>query len=607
MFALLSTIFFNLFCVQFQCELRLDPPFLATNPHGDLFQPSSRLLAIDPLIQSRMLRDDEPLVSTNLGLVKGFKMRISETREIFSFTGVPYGESTAGENRFRDPVPRRPWKGTWDATRPSPMCLQAWPLAVGGTLQDRIRGSETCLHLDIYTPQINRNGTGGELLPVVILIPGGAYFFGDSNTYGPKHLLREDVIFVPINVRMEIFGWLSTGDEHASGNWALKDQALSIEFVHNNIKAFGGDPNKIIIVGTSSAATAAHLMLFTNHRARSYLKGVMAISGSCLNGALDVHGRVRELSDVTAQQVGCPTSKGKEGSSRMVECLRKIPGKTLIKFLSRFATPPTLFHPTLEPPGPSAFISEPPEVQYMRGTVPPIPLIITRTENELEPLALPIRPMLPLIRPLYFSLMPMFFHYGFRNTFSNVDVSVRQASFRKVHQFYFGKSTAPNFLVGPDFSKFWQMVSDGAFLAPMWKAVEYHYKVAPTYTYIEKINTVAALPVMSFAGRMLSQVGVAHGSDLGLLFNMSRIPVPLKPGSDIEVASRRLVNMIVNFAKHGAPLYRNEEGKLLNLWKPVEDIHHPIALEVGLVKDIKMIVDPVAASGRLKIWEEVVF
>ncbi|CAL8134364.1 unnamed protein product [Orchesella dallaii] len=615
MFPIVSALLVNLFCSFYQCELSLYPPFLIPNPQDNRIFPRERLLSL-PASRANIHRQGVPfdeenpnVVLTKLGLVQGFKMGISETREIFAFTGVPYGETTGGENRFRAPVPKKPWEGIWDATFPSSMCLQFTPLAGG---QDLIRGKEDCLQLDIYTPKIPKNGSEDSLLPVFMFVPGGSFWFGDSRTFGPKYLLRENVILIIINVRMEIFGWLGTGDEHASGNWGLKDQALAIEWVHDNIKAFGGDPNKIIIGGMSSSAATAHMMLFTNHKSRNYVKGIICFSGVTLIATLDVHGSVRELSDAAAATVGCPTSReGEGGSKKMVECLRKIPAYVLVNFQrvasALLSLPPHMFLPTLEPPGPSAFISEPPEVQYSKGSVPPIPLIITRAESELEMGLVPLRPNLALMTPHYFRLMPLVLHLGYRNTLSKVNASVAQVSYRKIHQLYFGKSTAPNFVIGSDISNFCQMMNDAFMTAPMWKSIEYHHKIAPTYAYIMKTKTFAHLPIPRFARRALTQYGAGHGSDLGLLFNINNVLPPLTPGSDSDRASRRLINMIVNFADHGAPLYRNGEGKLLNLWKPVEDIHNPIALEVGLVNEIKMIVDPIAASGRLRIWEEVVF
>lgn len=104
----------------------------------------------------------------------------------------------------------------------------------------------------------------------------------------------------------------------------MKDQALAIKWVHDNIEAFGGDPRKIIVAGMSSGAYAAHLMLFTRNEARKYVSGIISFSGAAFgNHALDARGRVRDASNMISTHVGCPTSD--DGKSKeMVECLRKL-------------------------------------------------------------------------------------------------------------------------------------------------------------------------------------------------------------------------------------------------------------------------------------------
>ncbi|CAL8134374.1 unnamed protein product [Orchesella dallaii] len=517
MFARLSIILINLFCTLYKCEFGANPPYLFTNPQDSPLIHINRLLPLplDDLNKEGRSLDEEheddrgPRVITKLGPVQGFKMGISDTREVFAFTGVPYGETTSGENRFRAPLPRKAWPGLWDATLPSPLCLQSYPFA-----NWRVRGQDDCLYLDIYTPHIPQNGSRGELLPVFLLIPGGAFFFGDSRSYGPEYLLRENIIFIPINVRMGIFGWLSTGDEHASGNWALKDQALAIEWVHDNIQAFGGDPDKIIIGGVSSGAMSAHAMLFTNHRARSYVKGIVAISGTTVPGPLNTQGKVQDISDAAAKTVGCPTSKDMDGSKRMVECLRNVNPLVLAnhaRFMPYFISPAALFMPTLESPGPSAFISELPQLQYSKGIVPPIPLIVTRTEDETQMELLSLRRFLSLTRHFYFNMMTLFLSLVYGNSFNQVDTEQARKSFAKVHQFYFGKSSPPDFMIGTDYSIFCQILNDAVFIAPMWTAVEYHHKVAPTYTYIQKTKVLPNMPLLKLLGRgRLTRFGASH-------------------------------------------------------------------------------------------------
>ncbi|CAL8134348.1 unnamed protein product [Orchesella dallaii] len=588
----------------FQIEFGFIPPFIFINP-GDnrLISQTPRIVPVSRTRQGRTFSDNGgrgPIVHTELGSVLGFKMKISDEREIFAFTGVPYGETTGGANRFRDPVPKRAWKGTLDATRPSPFCVQA-QITAGMSP----RGQEDCLYLEIYSPNLFQNASS-SLLPVIIWIPAGAHIFGRSRYYGPKYIMREDVIYVPINFRMGIFGYLSTGDEHSPGNWALKDQALAVEWVHQNIKAFGGDPNRIIIGGISSGASTAHLMVFTkNYNLRNMLKGIVLISGTSINNiGMDAEGNVKKASDGAAQRAGCPTSL--QNSKEMVECLRKMDPYLLLTV--SFQLLPKIFQPTVEPDVPSAFISERPEDLYRQGKVAPIPMIITRSldETRLETLQLRFT-ILQLVRPIYFRFIPFILHFGMRSANKSVNIRENQQQFLKyVHKFYFKKRTPPNSLFERDFSSFNDMLDDALFAAPTWKTIEFHHNVAPTYVYIFKLETVTVHPVAEIIGRFI-RPGAQHGSEFMLLFNNSRMMPDLRPGSDFDKASRNLINMLVNFAAYGAPLYRSQTGKLLDLWKPVETMSNPVVLEVGLVNEIKMVQDPVALSNRWRVWEEVAF
>ena len=114
-------------------------------------------------------------------------------------------------------------------------------------------------------------------LPVMVWIHGGAFEGGASNDYGPEYFMDEDVVIVTINYRLGTFGisvhanlfalyapshwrlilsffsgFLSTGDEHIRGNMGLKDQALALKWVKENIEVFGGDPQKSTIFGESA-------------------------------------------------------------------------------------------------------------------------------------------------------------------------------------------------------------------------------------------------------------------------------------------------------------------------------------------------------------------
>lgn len=92
---------------------------------------------------------------------------------------------------------------------------------------------------------------------------GGAFITGNSSygDFGPDYLLEENVIFVSFNYRLGPFGFLSTEDLECPGNMGLKDQVLALTWVRNNIKYFGGDPNRVTIFGVSAGSASISYIL----------------------------------------------------------------------------------------------------------------------------------------------------------------------------------------------------------------------------------------------------------------------------------------------------------------------------------------------------------
>jgi len=197
-----------------------------------------------------------PIVFTRSGSLQGVKVTIPNTDETYlSFKGIPYAEPPVGKLRFRAPVAKKPWTNVRDASKHGSMCGSKYGfLGVPQT----IGGSEDCLFLNVYTPC--KKGK----LPVMFWIHGGAYISGSGSTlfYGPDYLIQQDVVVVTVNYRFSAFGFLSTGDKHAPGNSGLKDMVLALQWVRDNIAAFGGDPGKVTIFGQSAGgASVDYLML----------------------------------------------------------------------------------------------------------------------------------------------------------------------------------------------------------------------------------------------------------------------------------------------------------------------------------------------------------
>jgi para-nitrobenzyl esterase len=179
-------------------------------------------------------------VETRRGWVRG-----SLEGDVLVFRGIPFAKPPVGPRRFGAPEPPEPWREVLDATRFGPASHQAnRPLAgILGILVDE--ESEDCLNLNVWTPAPR----DGARRPVMVWIHGGAWVIGSGSerTYDAAHLVRRgDVVVVTINYRLGPFGFLRTrelgGEIDATGNEAMLDQVAALEWVRDEIAAFGGDP-----------------------------------------------------------------------------------------------------------------------------------------------------------------------------------------------------------------------------------------------------------------------------------------------------------------------------------------------------------------------------
>ncbi|XP_049947769.1 esterase FE4-like [Schistocerca serialis cubense] len=200
--------------------------------------------------------------------------RMSETytgKPMFRFEGIPYAEPPVGDLRFQPPVKKSAWTGVKDALAAGERCPQySSGEAIGG---------EDCLFLDVFGPGTpTRNGT---LKNVIFYIHGGC-FTQRSSTARPHYYVDQDVIIVTINYRLGLLGFLSTGDEVVPGNMGLKDQTEALRWVQRNIEAFGGDPQKVTILGQSAGGASVHYHVLSP-LSKGLFKSAIAMSGSALN------------------------------------------------------------------------------------------------------------------------------------------------------------------------------------------------------------------------------------------------------------------------------------------------------------------------------------
>lgn len=198
---------------------------------------------------------------------------------IVAVLGVPYAEPPFGENRFRAPRPRTPWSGVRDCTEFGPVAPQSAELPGAPSWSP---GDEDVLTLNIWAPE-----AAPGPLPVLVWLHGGAYTFGSSAQpdFDGTAPARTGLVVVTLNYRLGFEGFGHVPDDGRGAfppNRGLLDQIAALEWVRDNIAAFGGAPDNVTVAGQSAGATAA-VCLMVMDAARGLFRRVIAHSavGSC--------------------------------------------------------------------------------------------------------------------------------------------------------------------------------------------------------------------------------------------------------------------------------------------------------------------------------------
>ncbi|XP_063294085.1 carboxylesterase 5A-like isoform X1 [Pelobates fuscus] len=211
--------------------------------------------------------DVEPMVITKYGSLRGKSATVKGTeRQVHVFLGIPFSKAPVGELRFARPQPPEPWNFIRDATKDAPICLQN-KLAVK-KMAEAFRAefkvppiSEDCLYLNIYTPG---DRDKDSKLPVMVFIHGGGLRMGSATLHDGSALSAyENVVVVSIQYRLGLLGFFSTGDGQAPGNYGFFDQVAALQWVQENIKDFGGDPQSVTIFGHSAGAIGVSALVLS--------------------------------------------------------------------------------------------------------------------------------------------------------------------------------------------------------------------------------------------------------------------------------------------------------------------------------------------------------
>jgi len=252
--------------------------------------------------------------------------------EVISFKGIPFAAPPVGDLRWKAPQAVDAWEGTRACTAFGPSPAQAAPAPFMFWSEEflipREPIGEDCLYLNVWT----KAETAEDKLPVLVYIYGGGFRSGGSGCaiYNGSSMAEKGVVFVSINYRVGVFGFLSHPELSAesgygsSGNYAILDMIAALEWIQRNIVQFGGDPANVTIAGQSAGSFAVNY-LTVSPLAKGLFHRAIAQSGAAflaspLRPGMNLH---------EAEETGLNFSKGLEAES--IAELRALPVETIMK------------------------------------------------------------------------------------------------------------------------------------------------------------------------------------------------------------------------------------------------------------------------------------
>ncbi|MCP2623160.1 carboxylesterase/lipase family protein [Mycolicibacterium smegmatis] len=323
-----------------------------------------------------VVAEHSTIAHTSLGTLRGtLEAGVSVWR------GVHYAQQPVGDLRFRAPQPLQPWSGVRDAVEHGPLPPQGRSFVGGGRDDPKMR-DEGCLTVTVWSPD-----TSGAL-PVMVWIPGGAFVYGAGQLQlynGSRLAANGNVVVVNVTYRLGVFGGFELGDLAGdfSDNLCLRDQLAALQWVRDNIAAFGGDPKRVTVFGESAGATSVLALLASPSAEGLFARAIAQSPALPLIADRDVRARQAHR---FLEIVGEDPAK-----------LRDLPQKQLRRAAGQVQLESTQHTPTLAyglTHGVDLLPRHPIDAARA-GEVLPVPLIIGTNSHEASMFAWGKPPMLP--------------------------------------------------------------------------------------------------------------------------------------------------------------------------------------------------------------------
>ncbi|XP_043214195.1 venom carboxylesterase-6-like [Amphibalanus amphitrite] len=480
------------------------------------------------------------IVRTQEGHIRGYTSKSASGKEYVAYKGIPYARPPVGELRFQPPQRHPGWRGVLDVKDHGSVCPQ-----IDMTGNVTLVGDEDCLFVNVYSRKVRTWGSGVGRLPVMVFVHGGAFIRGSGNDryYGPKYLMDEDIVLVTFNYRIGVFGFLTTYDAAAPGNYGLRDQVLLLQWVQDNIASFGGDPKAVTIFGQSAGAASVSLLVLSP-LTKGLFHHAITQSGSALAN-FAASGRKVGFTDELAHKLGCYSTN----TEAMIACLKKLPTQSLLAT----ATPDKhLYQPRVDRDTDQPLLPEDPRALLEKGQFHHVPWMQGVTKEEgwfFVPIVADDKQLSAgfaagnviawgLVSDILSSL-----------DFNPLDCGADpMTEVHKVKKFYLGSeghNTVSRLPIA-------QIISDRYFNAPMSAEGNLASRRSPVYRYVFEYKGPDRLFWENITRLNEFNTDPGHGDELLYVFSQAELPLT-KPGTPNYNMTRSMVSLWTSFARTGKP------------------------------------------------------
>ena len=419
--------------------------------------------------------------------VTGGVVRGTAEDGVLAWRGIPYAAPPVGELRFRAPQPVVPWVGIRDASRYGRVAPQPYKSQFKGA-RPSVPAGEDCLTVNVLRPPSASRRQLGR--PVMVFIHGGGYSVGSSQDFtgrGESFVRTGRVIYVSFNYRLGALGYLdfsrySTPERPLESNLGLRDQVAALRWVHDNIRAFGGNPHNVTVFGESAGANAVLHLMATPAAAGLFTRAIAQSppTSASFSHALTEGWASEFVAELRSLRTDASTLSAHEllTSAPVADLTR---AAVALQARTPDANPGTF---CLVPVVDGDFLPERVLDAFRHGTVHRVPLIIGTNEREgsLFRGRVDILPQSPMRIAAIFDHAPVSSHDAMRSVYASLPAKRSSSDF------------------GGDFV-FWY---------PSLQIGDFHSRVAPVYAYRFDL----APRLMHLLG-----IGATHGIELFALFD----------------------------------------------------------------------------------------